>query len=160
MRSTPIGGRPFPGFGYTGSMRAHSARHGTTRSISARNCARRVVFVYFSKPVSPSVSCERLFISTSRSHVMWLAASQHNTRESGSLLQRFPSHQDRTPLADIHPPRELSDPFRCHAARGTLGGFGRAHALTSHRVLCRSCPSVSCPTDAVGSYSCGADHRS
>src|SRR5262245_30796370 len=89
MRSTPIGGRPFPGFGYTGSMRAHSSRHGTTRSISARNCARRVVFVYFSKPVPTSVSCERLFISTSRSHVMWLAASQHNTRESGSLLQRF-----------------------------------------------------------------------
>src|SRR5262245_38290520 len=89
MGSTPIGGRPFPGFGYTGSMRAHSSRHGTTRSISARNCARRVVFVYFSKPVPTSVSCERLFISTSRSHVMWLAASQHNTRESGSLLQRF-----------------------------------------------------------------------
>src|SRR5262247_2437277 len=95
MRSTPIGGRPFPGFGYTGSMRAHSSRHGTTRSISARNCARRVVFVYFSKPVPTSVSCERLFISTSRSHVMWLAASQHNTRESGSLLQRFPRVMNR-----------------------------------------------------------------
>src|SRR5262249_49990871 len=93
MRSTPIGGRPFPGFGYTGSMRAHSSRHGTTRSISARNCARRVVFVYFSKPVPTSVSCERLFISTSRSHVMWLAASQHNIRESGSLLQRFPKRE-------------------------------------------------------------------
>src|SRR6516165_6905965 len=91
MRSTPIGGRPFPGFGYTGSMRAHSSRHGTTRSISARNCARRVVFVYFSKPVPTSVSCERLFISTSRSHVIWLAAAQHNTRESGSLIQRFPN---------------------------------------------------------------------
>src|SRR5215831_2090964 len=89
MRSTPIGGRPFPGFGYTGSMRAPSARHGTTRSISARNCARRVVFVYFSKPVPPSVNCERLFISTSRSHVMWLVASQHNPRGSGSLIQRF-----------------------------------------------------------------------
>src|SRR5215831_5653280 len=88
MRSTPIGGRPFPGFGYTGSMRAHSSRHGITRSISARSCARRVVFVYFSKPV-PSVNCERLFISTSRSPVMWLVAAQHTPRESGSLIQRF-----------------------------------------------------------------------
>src|SRR5262249_18961535 len=89
MRSTPIGGRPFPGFGYTGSTRAPSSRHGTTRSISARNCARRVVFAYFSKPLPPSVSCERPLISTSRSHVMWLVASQHNPRESRSLIQRF-----------------------------------------------------------------------
>src|SRR5215468_2573959 len=70
-------------------MRAHSSRHGTTRSISPRNCARRVVFVYFSKPLPASVSCERVFINTSRSCVMWLLASQHNARESGRLIQRF-----------------------------------------------------------------------
>src|SRR5215470_15483753 len=98
MRSTPIGGRPFPGFGYIGSMRAHSSRQGTTRSISARNCARRVIFVYFSKPVPASVACERFFISTSRSRVMWLVASQHTTRESGGLIQRFLSSIEPCPM--------------------------------------------------------------
>ena len=86
-----MAGRPLPGFGYTGSIRAQSARHGSTRSISARKCARRVVFVYLSKPVPASVGCERFFIGTSRSHVMWLVASQHNTPETGRLNQRFPN---------------------------------------------------------------------
>src|SRR5206468_11044582 len=88
IRSTPTGGRPFPGFGYTGSIRAHSSRHGTTRSISARNCSRRVTFVYFSKPRPASVSCARV-IATSRSRVMLLRASQHSPRESERLIQRF-----------------------------------------------------------------------
>src|SRR5262249_32585038 len=82
-------GRPFPGWGYTGSIRAHSSRHGTTRSISARNCARRVTFVYFSNPVLASVGCERV-IATSRSRVRLLVASQHTSRESGGLIQSFP----------------------------------------------------------------------
>jgi hypothetical protein len=43
IRSIPTGGRPLPGFGYNGSTSPHSAAHGTTRSISARNAARRVV---------------------------------------------------------------------------------------------------------------------
>src|SRR5947209_8708976 len=88
MRATPTGGRPLPALGYTGSIRAQSSRHGTTRSISARNCARRVVLVYFSKPVPARVTCERV-IGTSRSRVMLLVASQHSTRESERLFQRF-----------------------------------------------------------------------
>src|SRR5262249_39196357 len=88
IRSTPTGGRPFPGWGYTGSIRAPSSRHGTTRSISARNCARRVTFVYFSNPVLASVGCERV-IATSRSCVRLLVASQHNSRERERLIQSF-----------------------------------------------------------------------
>src|SRR4029453_7049281 len=83
------GAPPWPRLGYPGPTPPPRPRHGTTRSISARNCARRVVFVYFSKPVPAIVSCERLFVSTSRSHVMWLVASQHNARKSGRLIQRF-----------------------------------------------------------------------
>src|SRR4029450_11569890 len=90
MRSTPTGGRPLPAFGYTGSIRAPSARHGTTRSISARNCARRVVFVYFSNPVWASVFCAR-FIGTSRGGLR-AASSQHATRNHGRLIQRFLNH--------------------------------------------------------------------
>ena len=90
MRSKPMGGRPFPAFGYTGSMRAHSSRHGTTRSISVRNCARRVSFVYFSNPLPASVTCERV-IATSRSRVMLLVASQHSLRECERLSQKFPN---------------------------------------------------------------------
>ena len=54
MRSSGSGGRPPCSltFGYTGSTTAASSRHGTVRSISLRNCARRVVFPYFSNPVS------------------------------------------------------------------------------------------------------------
>src|SRR5262249_31650433 len=88
MRSRPTGGRPFPGFGYSGSMRAHSSRHGTTRSISARNCALRVTFVYCSNPAPASVGCARVIV-TSRSRVRLLVASQHNSRESERLIQRF-----------------------------------------------------------------------
>src|SRR3990172_13068737 len=88
MRSRPTGGRPLPAWGYTGSMRAQRSRQGTTRSISARNWARRVTFVYFSKPVLVSVSRERI-IATSRARVMVLAPSQHNTHERERLIQRF-----------------------------------------------------------------------
>ncbi len=88
IRSSPTGGRPFPGCGYTGSMRAQSSRQGTTRSISARNWARRVTFVYFSKPVLASVCCDRV-IATSRSRVLLLAVSQHSLRDHGRLIQRF-----------------------------------------------------------------------
>src|SRR5262249_10501469 len=90
VRARPIGGRPLPAFGYTGAIRAQSSRHGTTRSISARNCARRVTFVYFSKPVPASVCCERFFIATSCSRVMRLALSKHDTRERERHFQRFP----------------------------------------------------------------------
>ncbi len=69
-------------------MRTHSSRHGTTRSISARNCARRVIFVYFSNPAPASVGWERVIV-TSRSRVRLLVASQHNSRESERLIQRF-----------------------------------------------------------------------
>src|SRR5215831_10223492 len=89
MRSRPMGGRPFPALGYTGSMRAQSSRPGTTRSISARNCARRVTFVYFSKPAPASVSCERV-IATSRCRVMLRVPSQHSRRDRERLIQRFP----------------------------------------------------------------------
>src|SRR5262249_55001779 len=56
----------------------------------ARNCARRVVLLYFSNPVPASVSCERFFISTSCSRVVWRVASQHTTRKTGTVIQRFP----------------------------------------------------------------------
>jgi hypothetical protein len=57
IRSSGIGGRPpcSPTFGYTGSITAASSAHGMIRSMSVRNCARRVVFPYFSNP--PSVCC-------------------------------------------------------------------------------------------------------
>src|SRR5262249_24700898 len=100
IRSTPTGGRPFPGWGYTGSIRAPSSRHGTTRSISARNCARRVTFVYFSNPVLASVGCERV-IATSRSCVRLLVASQHNSRERERLIQSFPNAARRWAIASI-----------------------------------------------------------
>src|SRR5262249_42214597 len=87
MRSTPTGGRPLPAFGYTGSIRAHSSRHGTTRSISARNCARRVVFVYFSKPVPASVICLRAII-TSRGRPLPVS-SQHVGLKRERVIQRF-----------------------------------------------------------------------
>src|SRR5262250_1821660 len=92
MRSTPTGGRPLPAFGYTGSIRAHSSRHGTTRSISARNCARRVVFVYFSKPVPASVICLRAII-TSRGRPLPVS-SQHVGLKREKVIQRF--------LRDVH----------------------------------------------------------
>src|SRR5215470_12855386 len=87
MRSTPTGGRPLPAFGYTGSIRAHSSRHGTTRSISARNCARRVVFAYFSKPVPASVICLRAII-TSRGRPLPVS-SQHVGLKRERVIQRF-----------------------------------------------------------------------
>src|SRR5215813_13996524 len=87
MRSTPTGGRPLPAFGYTGSIRAHSSRHGTTRSISAKNCARRVVFVYFSKPVPASVICLRAII-TSRGRPLPVS-SQHIGLKRERVIQRF-----------------------------------------------------------------------
>src|SRR5262247_4351997 len=87
MRSTPTGGRPLPAFGYTASIRAHSSRHGTTRSISARNCARRVVFVYFSKPVPASVICLRAII-TSRGRPLPVS-SQHIGLKRERVIQRF-----------------------------------------------------------------------
>src|SRR5713226_4273655 len=89
MRSTPIGGRPCPAFGYTGSIRAQSARLVTTRSISARNCARRVVFVYLSNPLPASVLCLRV-IATSRC-LMPPVSSHHGGRNEETLIQRFPS---------------------------------------------------------------------
>src|SRR5262252_4141486 len=92
MRSTPTGGRPLPAFGYTGSIRAHSSRHGTTRSISARNCARRVVFAYFSKPVPASVICLRAII-TSRGRPLPVS-SQHVGLKRERVIQRFPSATD------------------------------------------------------------------
>src|SRR4030095_722336 len=88
MRSTPTGGRPLPAFGYTGSIRAPSSRHGTTRSISARNCARRVVLVYFSKPVPASVICLRAII-TSRGRPLPVS-SQHVVLKRERVIQRFP----------------------------------------------------------------------
>ncbi len=88
MRSTPTGGRPLPAFGYTGSIRAPSSRHGTTRSISARNCARRVVLAYFSKPVPASVICLRAII-TSRGRPLPVS-SQHVGLKRERLIQRFP----------------------------------------------------------------------
>src|SRR5262244_3645244 len=104
MRSTPTGGRPLPAFGYTGSIRAHSSRHGTTRSISAKNCARRVVFVYFSKPVPASVICLRAII-TSRGRPLPLS-SQHIGLKRERVIQRFPKavgtrrgHQVTDPFA-------------------------------------------------------------
>src|SRR5215470_9966360 len=90
MRSTPTGGRPLPAFGYTGSIRAHSSRHGTTRSISARNCARRVVFAYFSKPVPASVICLRAII-TSRGRPLPVS-SQHVGLKRERVIQRFPRY--------------------------------------------------------------------
>src|SRR5262245_11436679 len=87
MRSTPTGGRPLPAFGYTGWIRAHSSRHGTTRSITARNCARRVVFVYFSKPVPASVICLRAII-TSRGRPLPVP-SQHVGLKRERVIQRF-----------------------------------------------------------------------
>src|SRR2546428_3006332 len=92
IRSTPTGGRPLPAFGYTGSILAHSSRHGTTRSISARNCARRVVFVYFSKPVPASVICLRVIV-TSRGCPMPVS-SQHIGLDRERLIQRFPKYRD------------------------------------------------------------------
>src|SRR2546426_4559583 len=85
IRSTPT--RPLPAFGYTGASRSHSSRHGTTRSISARNCARRVVFVYFSKPVPASVICLRVIV-TSRGRPMPVS-SQHIGLERERHIQRF-----------------------------------------------------------------------
>jgi hypothetical protein len=40
----------------TGSISAHHCAHGTTRSIYARNCARRFAFACFSNPVAASVN--------------------------------------------------------------------------------------------------------
>src|SRR5262245_10463540 len=88
MRSTPTGGRPLPAFGYTGSIRAHSSRHGTTRSISAKNCARRVVFVYFSTPV-PSSVCALLAIIPARGRPLPVS-SQHIGLKRERVIQRFP----------------------------------------------------------------------
>ncbi len=64
-------------------------RHGTTRSISARNCARRVVLVYFSKPVPASVICLRAII-TSRGRPLPVS-SQHVGLKRERVIQSFPS---------------------------------------------------------------------
>jgi hypothetical protein len=83
-------GRPFPGFGYTGSMCAPSSHHGTTRSISTGNCARRVTLVCFSSRVPASVSLRTSHHHVPFSRVMLLVASRHNSREGERLIQRFP----------------------------------------------------------------------
>src|ERR1035441_2743483 len=76
MRSTPTGRRPCPAFGYTGSISAHNSAHGTTCSISSRNSARRVFFVYRSNPLcAASVRC---FIPR---------------QSSDALLSIYPEHQ-------------------------------------------------------------------
>jgi len=66
-------------FGYTGAISAHSSPHGTMRSISVRNFSRRVVLLYFSKPVP---------------RVIWLLitvlACIRSYRSDRGLLQRFP----------------------------------------------------------------------
>lgn len=47
MRATPMGWRPTrPLVGYSGSITAIRRDHGTTRSMSARNCSRRVGFFF------------------------------------------------------------------------------------------------------------------
>src|ERR1019366_8894388 len=76
IRSTPTGGRPGPAFGYTDSISAHNSAHGTTCSISSRNSARRVFFVYRSNPLcAASVRC---FIPR---------------QSSDALLSIYPEHQ-------------------------------------------------------------------
>src|SRR5262252_3915707 len=114
MRSTPTGGRPLPAFGYTGSIRAHSSRHGTTRSISARNCARRVVFAYFSKPVPASVICLRAII-TSRGRPLPVS-SQHVGLKRERVIQRFPNGAVQIP-SNV---KGISHEWQWHAAR--IGG--------------------------------------
>src|SRR5262245_23432237 len=88
MRSIPIGGRPLPGLGQNGSHRADSADHGTTRSISARNAARRVVLAYRSNPTAASVNC---FIPPTQCSN---PPRQYYTTHCSWLLQRFLSHEE------------------------------------------------------------------
>src|SRR6266540_657624 len=91
MRSSGTAGRPPSPFGYTGSMSAQSSLHGTTRSISARNCARRVVFAYLSNPEPASVIC-LFFIVVPRSCSLSAEAPLFRQVNRG-LIQRFPNHE-------------------------------------------------------------------
>jgi hypothetical protein len=53
-----IGGRPAPiGLGYTGSINATNASHGTTRCMSDKNCSRLVILRYASKLASAKLIC-------------------------------------------------------------------------------------------------------
>jgi Methyltransferase FkbM domain len=70
--------------------------------MSARNCARRVVFVYFSKRVPTSVSWERLFIS-SRSLGKFTSATVREMMISVSAVEPR-SHPDlRAGVESDHP---------------------------------------------------------
>src|SRR5712691_393217 len=69
-------------------MSAHSSPQGTTRSISTRNCARRVIFAYFSNPEPASVIC-LLFIPIPRSCLL-SAEALHFRQVNSGLVQRFP----------------------------------------------------------------------
>src|SRR6266568_5064631 len=85
-------------------MSAHSSPQGTTRSISTRNCARRVIFAYFSNPEPASVIC-LLFILVPRSCLL-SAEALHFRQVNRGLVQRFPSlrnrHRARKDQARIH----------------------------------------------------------
>ena len=54
-----IGGRPRTGAGQCGASSRRIARHGTTRSNSAKNCSRRVVF-FFPAHAKPATVCYSL----------------------------------------------------------------------------------------------------
>src|ERR1700685_1325003 len=87
IRSTPTGGRPFPGFGECGSISAHNLRHGTTCSISSRNTSRRVFFVYRSKPfiVARVLCC--LFVD-----LIWRQLTLYSCGK-GDLIQSLPRNK-------------------------------------------------------------------
>src|SRR6266705_6333125 len=78
-------------------MSAQSSAQGTTRSISARNAARRVVLAYFSNPVLASVIC-LLFILIPRPCLLSAEALPFRQVNRG-LVQSFPSigrtHRDQ-----------------------------------------------------------------
>src|SRR6266705_5161762 len=69
-------------------MSAQSSAQGTTRSISARNAARRVVLAYFSNPVLASVIC-LLFILIPRPCLLSAEALPFRQVNRG-LVQSFP----------------------------------------------------------------------
>src|SRR6266849_5587591 len=104
--------RALPGVsGYTGSMSAHSSPQGTTRSISTRNCARRVIFAYFSNPEPASVIC-LLFILVPRSCLL-SAEALHFRQVNRGLVQRFLRRHHYRAYANCHPSSS------CHRALGT-----------------------------------------
>src|SRR5712692_7978368 len=78
-------------------MSAHSSPQGTTRSISTRNCARRVIFAYFSNPEPASVIC-LLFILVPRSCLL-SAEALHFRQANRGLVQRFLRRAD--PISEL-----------------------------------------------------------